>query len=124
MVLFHSYWFRFSIATNAGVKVIDDISAHNSGGVQAINVTGWVNHAVAWVKSTRKPSRSRSLTAGRRMVLGPGGRIQRDAAAYASLLKAVHEAFVANFGSGAPADPGLLRRRSQQRGFVGEKVGT
>lgn len=90
--------------TKAGVKVIDDISGpYGSGGVKALNVAEWVRSAVAWVKANPAVAAVEVLNEpGGQWFWGPEAESVASEAAYAKLLKAVHEAFVANFGNARP----------------------
>jgi hypothetical protein len=76
---------------------------YNTGGVKALNVGEWVANALAYVKANpglralevlNEPSGS--------WYWGSNSESSENAAAYARLLKAVHDAFVANFGSARP----------------------
>jgi streptogramin lyase len=93
----------------AGVTVIDDITGasrcgpYDSGGVAAINVASWVAEAVAQVKANPTISAVEVLNEpGGEWYWGPEAESTANAAAYANLLKAVHEAFVQEFGSARP----------------------
>jgi len=89
----------------AGVKVIDDISGpYNSGGVSAVNATEWAAKAVAEVKANPAIAAIEVLNEPGNQWIGWGSSAgsSANAAAYDHLLKVVHEAFVANFGSSYP----------------------
>jgi len=93
----------------AGVAVIDDISGasrcgpYNTGGVSAINVASWVAEAVAQVKANPTIAAVEVLNEpGGEWYWGPEAESTANTAAYANLLKAVHEAFVQEFGSARP----------------------
>jgi hypothetical protein len=91
--------------TAAGVKVIDDMAGpYNSGGVAAVNATEWAAKAVAEVKANPQIAAIEVLNEPGNQWLGWGSSAgsPANAAAYDHLLKVVHEAFVANFGSSYP----------------------
>jgi hypothetical protein len=91
--------------THAGVKVIDDISGpSNAGGVSAVNATEWAAQAVAEVKANPEIVAVEVLNEPGNKWMGWGSNAgsAANAAAYDHLLKVVHEAFVANFGSSYP----------------------
>ncbi len=91
--------------TAAGVKVIDDMSGpYNSGGVSAVNATEWAAKAVAEVKANPAIAAVEVLNEPGNQYIGWGSSAgsAANAAAYDKLLKTVHEAFVANFGSNYP----------------------
>jgi streptogramin lyase len=92
-----------------GMTIIDDISEsgvcvpYNTGGVAAIDTATWVAEAVAQVKANPAISAVEVLNEpGGQWFWGPQAESTANEAAYAKLLKAVHEAFVANFGSARP----------------------
>jgi streptogramin lyase len=91
-----------------GITVIDDISGDGvcgpyRTGVRAINIAAWVAEAVAQVKANRTISAVEILNEpGGQWFWGPEAESTANEAAYASLVKAVHEAFVAEFGSARP----------------------
>ncbi len=100
---------EFSGWAAAGINVIDDISGdgvcgpYRTGGVQAINIAAWVAGAVAQVKANPTISAVEVLNEpGGDWFWGSEAESTANEAAYASLLKAVHEAFVAEFGSARP----------------------
>ncbi len=91
------------------MTVIDDISGgsvcvpYNTGGVEAINTATWVAEAVAQVKANPTIAAVEVLNEpGGEWFWGPESESTANAAAYANLLKAVHEAFVQEFGSARP----------------------
>jgi hypothetical protein len=91
--------------TAAGVKVIDDMAGpSNSGGVSAINATEWAAKAVTAVKANPQIAAVEVLNEPGNVWEGWGSSAgsSANAAAYDHLLKVVHEAFVANFGSSYP----------------------
>jgi hypothetical protein len=91
--------------THAGVKVIDDMSGpSNAGGVSAVNATEWAAQAVAEVKANPEIVAVEVLNEPGNKWMGWGSNAgsAANAAAYDHLLKVVHEAFVANFGSSYP----------------------
>jgi streptogramin lyase len=93
----------------AGITVIDSLegtgvcAAYSTGGVKTINVASWVAEAVAQVKANPTIAAVEVLNepAGP-WFWGPEAESTANEAAYASLLKAVHEAFVSEFGSARP----------------------
>ncbi len=92
--------------TAAGLKVIDDMAGpYNSGGVAAVNATEWAAKAVAEVKANPQIAAIEVLNEPGNQWIGWGSSAgdAANAAAYDHLLKVVHEAFVANFGSNYPA---------------------
>ncbi len=92
--------------TAAGLKVIDDMAGpYNSGGVAAVNATEWAAKAVAEVKANPQIAAVEVLNEPGNQWIGWGSSAgdAANAAAYDHLLKVVHEAFVANFGSDHPA---------------------
>jgi streptogramin lyase len=100
---------EFSGWANAGVTVIDDITGagrcgpYDSSGVSAINIASWVAEAVAQVKANPTIAAVEVLNEpGGEWYWGPEAESTANTAAYASLLKAVHEAFVQEFGSARP----------------------
>jgi hypothetical protein len=91
--------------TAAGVKVIDCMSGPvTSGGVAAVNATEWAANAVATVKANPAIAAIEVLNEPGNQWMGWGSSAgdAANAAAYDHLLKVVHEAFVANFGSSYP----------------------
>ncbi len=91
--------------TAAGVKVIDVIDGpENSGGVSAINATEWAAAAVAAVRANPEIAALEVLNEPGNKWMGWGSEAgdTANAAAYDHLLKVVHEAMVANFGSHYP----------------------
>ncbi|MGH2865586.1 MAG: hypothetical protein ACRDJX_10120 [Solirubrobacteraceae bacterium] len=91
--------------TAAGVKVIDDMAGpYNSGGVAAVNATEWAAEAVAEVRANPEIAAIEVLNEPGNKYIGWGSNAgdAANAAAYDHLLKVVHEAFVANFGSDYP----------------------
>lgn len=90
--------------TNAGVKVIDDMSGpYTTGGVKALNQTEWVNRAVAWVRANPAVVAVEVLNEpGGSWFWGSEAESVANATAYGELCKKVHEAFVADFGSARP----------------------
>lgn len=91
--------------TAAGVKVIDCMAGpYNSGGVAAVNATEWAAQAVATVKANPGLAAIEVLNEPGNKYIGWGSNAgdAANAAAYDHLLKVVHEAFVANFGSNYP----------------------
>jgi len=90
--------------TAAGLKVIDDMAGpYNTGGVKALNVNEWVAKAVAFVKANPQVAAVEVLNeASGSWFWGENADSTENAAAYDRLLKAVHEAFVAEFGSARP----------------------
>jgi hypothetical protein len=91
--------------TAAGVKVIDVIDGpENSGGVSAINATEWAAGAVATVRANPAIAALEVLNEPGNQWMGWGSNAgdAANAAAYDHLLKVVHEAMVANFGSHYP----------------------
>ncbi len=91
--------------TAAGVKVIDCMAGPvTSGGVAAVNATEWAAKAVATVKANPAIAAIEVLNEPGNEWMGWGSNAgdAANAAAYDHLLKVVHEAFVANFGSNYP----------------------
>jgi Glycosyl hydrolase catalytic core len=90
--------------TRVGIKVICDMAGpYNTGGVKALNISEWVKNAVAVVKANPDILAVEVLNEpSGRWYFGPEAESAENAAAYARLLRAVHEAFVANFGSARP----------------------
>ncbi len=90
--------------TSAGVKVIDTMTGVNSGGVAGINATEFAARAVAEVKANPGLAALEVLNEPGNQYMGWGSSAgsSANAAAYDRLLKAVHEALVANFGSSCP----------------------
>lgn len=91
--------------TAAGVKVIDCMSGPvTTGGVAAVNATEWAANAVATVKANPAIAAIEVLNEPGNVWMGWGSNAgdSANAAAYDHLLKVVHEAFVANFGSNYP----------------------
>jgi hypothetical protein len=91
--------------TAAGVKVIDDMAGQsNSGGVSALNATEWAAKAVAAVKANPEIAAIEVLNEPGNQWMGWGSNAgdAANAAAYDHLLKVVHEAMVANFGTHYP----------------------
>jgi hypothetical protein len=90
--------------TKVGIKVICDMAGpYNAGGVKALNISEWVKNAVAVVKANPDILAVEVLNEpSGQWYFGPNAESTENAAAYARLLKAVHEAFVANFGSARP----------------------
>ena len=91
------------------MTVIDDITGvsrcgqYDTEGVAAINVESWVAEAVAQVKANPTIAAIEVLNEpGGEWYWGPEAESTANAAAYARLLKAVHEAFVQEFGSSRP----------------------
>ncbi len=92
--------------THAGLKVIDDMAGpYDSGGVSAVNATEWAAKAVAEVKANPEIAAIEVLNEPGNQWIGWGSSAgdAANAAAYDHLLRVVHEAFVANFGSSHPA---------------------
>jgi hypothetical protein len=94
---------------NAGVKVIALFSGpYNTGGVSALNATTWTNNALSYYASQCEGSTS--ICPAIEVLNEPGGSwfwgsnamSTANAAAYASLLKTVHNAFVAQYGANHP----------------------
>jgi Glycosyl hydrolase catalytic core len=76
---------------------------YNLGGVKALNITQWVQNAVAWVKANPAVLAVEVLNEPYgSWFWGPEAESAASEAAYARLLKAVHTAFVAKFGSHRP----------------------
>jgi hypothetical protein len=75
-----------------------------SGGVAAVNATEWAANAVATVKANPAIAAIEVLNEPGNQWMGWGSSAgdAANAAAYDHLLKVVHEAFVANFGSSYP----------------------
>jgi len=91
--------------TAAGVKVIDDMAGPtNGGGVSAINAAEWAAGAVAAVRANPEIAAIEVLNEPGNQWMGWGSNAgdTANAAAYDHLLKVVHEAMVANFGSHYP----------------------
>jgi Glycosyl hydrolase catalytic core len=90
--------------TAAGVNVVDEITGpYSSGGVQAVDPNVWAANAVAAYRASPNIIAIEILNepAGT-WFWGSGAKSSANAAAYAVLLKTVHDAFVANFGSARP----------------------
>lgn len=91
--------------TAAGVKVIDDMAGpSNGGGVSAVNAAEWAAGAVAAVRANPEIAAIEVLNEPGNQWMGWGSNAgsAANAAAYDHLLKVVHEAMVANFGSHYP----------------------
>jgi len=90
--------------TQVGIKVICDISGpYNSGGVEALNISAWVSNAVAIVKANPSILAVEVLNEPYNPAFwGSEPEAPGDKKAYAALVKAVHEAFVTDFGSARP----------------------
>ncbi len=91
--------------TAAGVKVIDDMAGpESSGGVSGVNATEWAAAAVATVRANPAIAAIEVLNEPGNQWMGWGSNAgdAANAAAYDHLLKVVHEAMVANFGSHYP----------------------
>ena len=110
-----------SAFAGAGDKVIDDISGdpsnggnYDTGGVQAINANNWAQNAVAWYVNNCRGAHSSTCVAievlnepGNPYFWGSNSMTTTNAAAYANLLKTVHNAFtsasyVSQYGSARP----------------------
>jgi hypothetical protein len=89
---------------NAGLGVIADIvGPYSSGGVASIDASAWAANAVALYKAAPRIVAIEILNEpGGSWFWGSGATSSTNAAAYARLLKTVHDAFVANFGSSRP----------------------
>jgi hypothetical protein len=89
---------------SAGLRVDADIvGPYNSGGVLALDANAWAANAVALYRASPNIVSIEILNepAGS-WFWGSGANSAANAAAYAHLLKTVHDAFVANFGSVHP----------------------
>jgi hypothetical protein len=85
------------------VALCDMAGEYNGGGVKALNVEKVVGNAVGLVKANPKILALEVLNEpGNRAFWGSEAESSENAAAYARILKRVHEAFVADFGSAAP----------------------
>jgi hypothetical protein len=106
---------------NAGDKIINDISGdpengggYDGGGVLAVNATAWAQYAVNWYVSNCLGAHSSTCAAievlnepGNPYFWGSNSMSTANAAAYANLLKTVHNAFtspsyVSQYGSARP----------------------
>ncbi len=90
--------------TNLGVKVDYDIEGpYSAGGFKAINPIEWVTNAVATVAAHPEIA---AVEVGNEVYgdwfWGADAESQENATAYANLLKLLHTAFVAAFGSARP----------------------
>lgn len=87
-----------------GIQVICDISGpYSTGGVEALNISEWVSNAVAIVKANPAILAVEVLNEPYNPAFwGPEPEAPGDKKAYAALVKAVHEAFVTDFGSAHP----------------------
>jgi Glycosyl hydrolase catalytic core len=105
--------------TNAGVHVIDVITGpYNSGGVSALNADTWAANAVAAYRASPSIVAIEILNEpGGSWFWGSNALSTTNAAAYAHLLKTVHAAFVANFGSNRP-----LLLASYDGGYSGSRT--
>jgi hypothetical protein len=90
--------------TNAGLKVIADRSGpYTTAGVKALNISEWVSKAVTYVTANPATVAVEVLNEpGNPAFWGADAESAENRSAYARLLKAVHAAFAANFGSAAP----------------------
>jgi hypothetical protein len=90
--------------TAAGLHVIDLLLDESSGGVSALNATEYAAKAVAAVKANPKMAALEVLNepGNEWGAMGPNAGSAANAAAYDHLLKVVHEALVANFGTDYP----------------------
>src|SRR5580692_1397445 len=88
----------------AGLHVIDLLLDENSGGVSALNATEYAAKAVAAVKANPQMAALEVLNepGNEWGAMGPDAGSAANAAAYDHLLKVLHEALVANFGSDYP----------------------
>jgi hypothetical protein len=88
----------------AGLHVIDLLLDENSGGVSALNATEYAAKAVAAVKANPQMAALEVLNepGNEWGAMGPNAGSAANAAAYDHLLKVLHEALVANFGSNYP----------------------
>jgi hypothetical protein len=88
----------------AGLHVIDLLLDENSAGVSGLNATEYAAKAVAAVKANPKMAALEVLNepGNEWGAMGPNAGSAANAAAYDQLLKVVHEALVANFGSNYP----------------------
>jgi hypothetical protein len=88
----------------AGLHVIDLLLDENSAGVSGLNATEYAAKAVAAVKANPKMAALEVLNepGNEWGAMGPNAGSAANAAAYDHLLKVVHEALVANFGSNYP----------------------
>jgi hypothetical protein len=88
----------------AGLHVIDLLLDENSGGVSALNATEYAAKAVAAVKADPQMAALEVLNepGNEWGAMGPDAGSAANAAAYDHLLKVLHEALVANFGSDYP----------------------
>lgn len=95
---------RIASYNNAGVKVIDVIvGPYSSGGVKALDPDAWAANAVAAYRASPSIVAIEILNEpGGSWFWGSGALSTSNAAAYAHLLKTVHAAMVANFGSDRP----------------------
>jgi hypothetical protein len=99
-----------SALTVAHVKVIYDISGkpYPGTGVSNINATVWANNAVSWYSSLSSANQANIVAIeilnepGGDWFWGSNALSTTNAAAYANLLKTVHNAFVTRFGSNYP----------------------
>ena len=95
---------RIASYTSAGVSVIDVIAGpYNSGGVSALDANAWAANAVATYKASPSIVAIEILNEpGGSWFWGSNALSQTNAAAYAHVLKTVHDAFVSAFGANRP----------------------
>ncbi len=88
----------------AGLHVIDLLLDENSAGVSGLNATEYAAKAVAAVKANPKMAALEVLNepGNEWGAMGPNAGSAANAAAYDHLLKVVHEALVASFGTDYP----------------------
>lgn len=90
--------------TAAGLHVIDLLLDESSAGVGGLNATEYAAEAVAAVRANPQMAALEVLNEPGNQwgAMGPNAGSTANAAAYDHLLKVVHEALVANFGSNYP----------------------
>lgn len=90
--------------TNAGLKVIADESGpYSSSGVSGVNVKSYVERVVAFVKANPQVYAIEVLNEpGGSWFWGSSSESSVNRSAYASLIIAVHDALVSNFGAARP----------------------
>jgi hypothetical protein len=92
--------------TAAGLRVDADFSGpYSLLGVSGVNQSQWVARVVSFVRANPEVAAIEVLNEpGGEWFWGPLAESTENEAAYAHLLKAVHEALVANFGSARPLE--------------------
>jgi hypothetical protein len=97
----------------AGLHIQMNFSGpYNSGGVCALNATGWAAEALTFFKASTTPTQTPAIEVlnepGGTWFWGSGAASASSASCYRNLLKKTHDAFHAQYGGAAPKILGTL----------------